>query len=140
MKNIINLNHYHLPWELEREIEKFVDFYNNERYHESINNLRPVDVYNGKRLEILDRRERIKRKTLTQRRRQNLNKESINTYEPTLRGVAPGAVKKHAIARSLRLSKIFYDQGNYDLAWEFIIEGLEVEPNNAELLDLNKKI
>lgn len=79
MKNIINLNYYYLPWDLEKEIEEFVDFYNNERYHESINNLRPVDVYNGKGVEILDRRERIKRKTMTHRRRHNLNKECVNS-------------------------------------------------------------
>jgi transposase InsO family protein/transposase-like protein len=79
MKNIINLNHYYLPWDLEKEIEAFVNFYNNERYHESINNLRPVDVYNGKAFEILDRREEIKRQTMHHRRRQNLGKESVNS-------------------------------------------------------------
>ena len=44
------------------------------------------------------------------------------------------------ITKSLRLSKIFFGQGNYDLALEFINEGLEVEPNNANLLELKKKI
>lgn len=66
--------------------------------------------------------------------------ESINTYEPTLRGVSSEDVKKHAIASSLRLSQIFFEQGYYDLAFEFINEGLEVEPNNANLLELKKKI
>ena len=79
MKNIINLNHYYLLCELEKEIEEFVNYYNNERYHESINNLKPVDVYSSKGVDILDRRERIKRKTLKQRRRQNLNKENVNS-------------------------------------------------------------
>jgi transposase InsO family protein len=79
MKNIINLNHYYLPGELEKEIEAFVNFYNNERYHESLNNLKPVDVYNGKSFEILDRREEIKQKTMNLRRRQNLNKEYVNS-------------------------------------------------------------
>ena len=79
MKNIINLDHYYLPGELEKEIEAFVNFYNNERYHEAINNLKPVDVYNGKSFEILDRREEIKRKTMNIRRRQNLNKEYVNS-------------------------------------------------------------
>lgn len=78
MKNIINLNHYYLSGELEKEIEAFVNFYNNERYHEAINNLKPVDVYNGKALKILDRREEIKRETMNMRRRQNLNKEYVN--------------------------------------------------------------
>lgn len=75
MKNIINLNHYYLPGELEKEIGEFVNYYNNERYHESLNNLKPVDVYNGKSFEILDKREEIKQKTMNIRRRQNLNKE-----------------------------------------------------------------
>ena len=79
MKNIINLNHCYLPGELEKEINEFVDFYNNDRYHESINNLKPVDVYNGKTYEILDRREEIKRRTMNQRRRQNLKKEYVNS-------------------------------------------------------------
>lgn len=66
--------------------------------------------------------------------------ESINTYEPTLRGVPAEDVKKHTIARSLRLATIFFDQGNYELTLEFIKEGLEVEPNNIELLELKEKI
>ncbi len=36
MKNVVKLNHYYLPWDLEEEIEKFVEYYNNERYHECI--------------------------------------------------------------------------------------------------------
>ncbi len=66
--------------------------------------------------------------------------ESINTYEPTLRGVSEEDVNKHAVAKSLRLSQIFFKQGNYDLALEFINEGLEVMPDNAELIELKKKI
>lgn len=79
MKNIINLNHYYLPGELEKEIEEFINFYNNDRYHEAINNLKPVDVYNGKSIEILDKREETKRKTMNQRRHQNLKKEYVNS-------------------------------------------------------------
>lgn len=66
--------------------------------------------------------------------------ESIDTYEPTLRGVSPEDVKKHALAKSLQLSQIFFEQRNYNLTLEFINEGLEVEPLNAELLELKKKI
>jgi transposase InsO family protein len=79
MKNIINLNHYYLPGELEKEIDEFVNYYNNERYHESLNNLKPVDVYNGKSIEILDKREEIKQRTMNMRRRQNLHKEYVNS-------------------------------------------------------------
>ena len=70
----------------------------------------------------------------------SLAKESIATYEPTLRGVSSEDVKKHTIARSLRLSQIFFEHGDYDVALEFINEGLEVERTNTKLLELKKKI
>jgi transposase InsO family protein len=71
MKNVIKLEHYFLPGELERRIEEFVDYYNNHRYHESIKNLTPADVYFGRDREILRRRYEIKIKTLSDRKRQN---------------------------------------------------------------------
>jgi putative transposase len=49
-------------------IEAFVDHYNHQRHHESINNLTPSDVYFGRDKEILRQRERTKRKTLETRR------------------------------------------------------------------------
>ena len=73
MKNIILLDNYYSPEELERQIESFVDYYNNERYHEGINNLRPVDVYNGKTKELLKIRSNVKLETLAFRKLQNLN-------------------------------------------------------------------
>ncbi|MBK7800039.1 MAG: hypothetical protein IPJ53_13120 [Saprospiraceae bacterium] len=33
---------------MERALEKFVETYNNERYHESLENLTPADVYFGR--------------------------------------------------------------------------------------------
>jgi putative transposase len=77
MKNEINLQRYYMPWELEREISRFVDYYNNERYHESLDNVTPEDVYRGRREEILSRRERIKRKTLWARMRLNLSASKL---------------------------------------------------------------
>ena len=41
MKNIIKLEHYYSPVELEAQIAEFVDYYNNQRYHESLNNVTP---------------------------------------------------------------------------------------------------
>lgn len=73
MKNEINLQKYYLPWELEQEIERFVSYYNNKRYHESLNNVTPADVYNGRHLEIISRRERLKRRTLKTRKLHNLS-------------------------------------------------------------------
>ena len=72
MKNIVKLQNYYFPWELEQELSRFVDYYNNHRYHESLNNVTPADVYFGRRREILTKRDQIKRKTLAMRRKQNL--------------------------------------------------------------------
>jgi putative transposase len=47
VKNRILLENYYLPGDLENQIETFVADYNNCRYHESIDNLIPADVYFG---------------------------------------------------------------------------------------------
>ena len=73
MKNVVKLEHYYSPWELERAIARFVDDYNHRRLHEALNNVTPADVYEGRRLAILTRRAHIKRRTLQQRRRENLH-------------------------------------------------------------------
>ena len=72
MKNEIKLQHYYMPGELELEIERFVQYYNNERYHESLKNVRPADVYFGRNKRIETRREQLKRQTLQLRKIQNL--------------------------------------------------------------------
>ena len=69
MKNRILLENYYLPGQLELSIGEFVEYYNNQRYHESLDNLTPVDVYFGRGPAILKWRESIKRKTIEQRRR-----------------------------------------------------------------------
>src|SRR6266511_2050652 len=69
MKNRILLDNYYLPGQLEHSIQEFVSYYNNCRYHESLDNLTPADVYFGRGQAILERREKIKRKTIEQRRR-----------------------------------------------------------------------
>jgi len=68
MKNRVLLEHYFLPGDLERQIDAFVDYYNKERYHESLGNLTPADVYFGREQQILKQREEIKRKTMLKRR------------------------------------------------------------------------
>jgi len=68
MKNIIKLEYYYSPEELETHIAEFVYYYNNQRYHESLNNVTPADVYFGKDQEILARREIIKQRTLLKRK------------------------------------------------------------------------
>jgi len=68
MKSIVTLDNYYSPEELEAEIASFVDYYNNERYHESLDNVTPADVYHGRSEEILSRRKQIKKRTMKQRR------------------------------------------------------------------------
>src|SRR5262249_62244967 len=69
MKTRILLDNYYLPGQLDQSIEEFVSYSNNCRYHESLDNLTPADVYFGRGQAILERREKIKRKTIEQRRR-----------------------------------------------------------------------
>ena len=45
--------------------------YNHARYHESLDNLTPADVYFGRAETILLERERIKRQTIANRRLQH---------------------------------------------------------------------
>ena len=72
MKSIVKLDTYYSPSDLERAIGNFVHYYNTQRYHEALNNVTPEDVYLGRRKEILTQRQRIKHRTLQQRRRDYL--------------------------------------------------------------------
>ena len=80
MKNQILLDHYFLPDELEWEISKFIDYYNNHRYHEGINNMKPVDVLMGKSKEIETQRGRIKMEIMLMRKMLNLNLCNDNIF------------------------------------------------------------
>lgn len=68
LKNRILLENYYLPGDLEAQVEVFVEHYNHQRYHESLKNVTPADAYFGRAQIILNKRERIKRKTIEQRR------------------------------------------------------------------------
>ena len=72
LKNRILLENYYLPGHLEAQIDAFVLHYNQHRYHESLNNLTPADVYFGRAQTILLKRQRIKQQTIRQRRLLNL--------------------------------------------------------------------
>ena len=71
LKNRVLLEKYFLPGDLNLQIEAFVDHYNHQRFHESLNNVTPADVYFGRAQAILNKRERIKHKTLETRRLQH---------------------------------------------------------------------
>jgi putative transposase len=68
LKNRILLDNYYLPGALEAGVGSFVADYNHLRYHESLGNLTPADVYFGRGQTILIERERIKRQTIENRR------------------------------------------------------------------------
>lgn len=70
LKNKILLENYFLQGDLEGQIGRFIDHYNHQRYHESINNLTPADVYFGRAQSILQQRERVKQSTFKLRRLQ----------------------------------------------------------------------
>ena len=69
MKNQILLYNYYLSGQLESAIDHFVTYYNHGRYHKSLNNLTPADVYFGRGEKILNMRQKIKQWTLSERRR-----------------------------------------------------------------------
>ena len=72
MKNVVKLQNYYSPSELKRAITSFVKYYNHQRYHESLDNVTPADVYFGRDKEIIKKRDKIKEQTLASRRQQYL--------------------------------------------------------------------
>lgn len=73
LKSRILLENYYLPGDLERAVGGFVEHYNHRRYHESLDNLTPADVYFGRGTRIRKHREEIKRRTIERRRQQHFN-------------------------------------------------------------------
>ena len=65
MKNVIKLNHYFCPSELENAIDGWMKYYNERRFNESLDNLTPKDVYLGQVEKIKKIREIIKKIQLT---------------------------------------------------------------------------
>jgi putative transposase len=62
MKNMIKQQNYYSPSELERAIAEWVAYYNNQRYHESLENGTPADVYFGREKEIIEKKINAKKK------------------------------------------------------------------------------
>ena len=75
MKNIVKLHHYYNPSELEMAINEWVEYYNNERYHESLSNVTPSDVYYGRDEKILKKRKETKLKSIQKRRQEYLQQK-----------------------------------------------------------------
>jgi putative transposase len=49
LKNIVLLQHYYSPSQLREAIADFVNDYNNQRYHESLDNMTPANVFMEKK-------------------------------------------------------------------------------------------
>jgi hypothetical protein len=67
-----HLDDHYFPWELEAALRAFVAYYNNERYHESLDNVPPADVYYGRQYEVISERKKIKRLTMQRRKKEYL--------------------------------------------------------------------
>ena len=52
--------------------ESVISHYDNERYHEAIENVTSADVYFGRRFEVLTERSKIKRRTMERRKKEYL--------------------------------------------------------------------
>ena len=68
LKNRVLLENYYLPGDLENQIGAFVEHYNNHRYYESLGNVTPADTYFGRHTAIIERRKKIKKPTIQNRR------------------------------------------------------------------------
>jgi transposase InsO family protein len=80
MKNVVKLDVYYSPMELEAALKKFVHYYNYERYHEALKNVTPADKYYGKAERTLERRRKIKLKTLKERKQLYLKSVSMSKF------------------------------------------------------------
>ena len=71
MKNVVKLENYFFPDDLRAKLETFVNYYNNKRYHESLGNVTPADIYFGRDQQVKAQRLHIKMETLKERRKIN---------------------------------------------------------------------
>ncbi len=69
LKNVVNLEH---------KIGEFVQYYNHQRVHESLDNLTPADVYYGRDRKIKAARNLVKEQTLRRRRRLNMGLQPLD--------------------------------------------------------------
>lgn len=82
IKSVVLLDNYYCPKQLEEAIGQYVEYYNTRRYHESLDNLTPQDVYLGKGEKILKQRLKIKEKTIRKRRINYEMRKILDTITP----------------------------------------------------------
>lgn len=76
MKSVVKLQVYDCPNALKAEIGKYISDYNKTRYHESLGNVTPDDVYFGRRESIVKKRREKQMRTFRQRKIYNQEKGS----------------------------------------------------------------
>lgn len=77
LKSKVKLYVYGCPNDLKAEVGKFISYYNKKRYHESLGNVTPDDVFYGKREEIIKLREEKRRLTLARRKEYNRTSNTV---------------------------------------------------------------
>ena len=84
VKRDVNQVPYDYPGDLEQAIAGFVDYYNHRRYHKSLGNVTPVDMFQGRREQILQRRKEVRSRTISHRRQFNHTlREFVTTPSPS---------------------------------------------------------
>ena len=82
IKAVVLLDNYYCPEQLTETIDQYVTYYNTRRYHESLDNLTPEDVYLGRGEQILKQRQKIKEKTIRQRRNRYEIEKLLDSITP----------------------------------------------------------
>lgn len=82
IKNVVKLDNYHEPEELEKTLENFVNIYHNEKYRQWLQNLMPAAVCYGRGDEILKERERLKKNRLLTNEEMHI--KNFKNYLPTI--------------------------------------------------------
>ena len=77
LKSIVKLHVYGCPTQLKAEVGKFISYYNKSRYHESLGNVTPDDVFYGRREKIVEARSNKRRLTLMRRKEYNRSSNTV---------------------------------------------------------------
>ena len=97
MKNCVLLENYFLPSDLENQIGTFVEYYNHQRYHESLGNVTPADVFFGRDQAILIERKKIKKLTIQNHRLQHQKQAASSNQNRTRASMLQAALVSHII-------------------------------------------
>lgn len=79
LKSVVKLHIYDCPNSLKREVGMFISHYNKNRYHESLGNVTPDDVFYGRREKIVKERDEKRRLTFMRRKNYNSTSNAIMT-------------------------------------------------------------